>query len=54
MVCSNALTCRVSHAGNRLRLSAGKALSRWGHLILPEGLIAIRLVILITGGAFGM
>ena len=31
-----------------------KALSRWGHLILPEVLIAIGLVILINGGAFGL
>lgn len=31
-----------------------KALSRWGHLILPLVLIAIGLVILIEGGAFGL
>jgi cadmium resistance protein CadD (predicted permease) len=31
-----------------------KALSRWGHLILPAVLIAIGLVILVEGGAFGL
>ena len=31
-----------------------KALSRWGHLILPVVLISIGLVILIKGGAFGL
>jgi len=30
-----------------------RALSRWGHLVLPVVLIAIGLVILIEGGAFG-
>jgi cadmium resistance protein CadD (predicted permease) len=31
-----------------------KALSRWGHLVLPVVLIGIGLVILIEGGAFGL
>lgn len=31
-----------------------RALSRWGHLILPVVLIGIGLVILIEGGAFGL
>ncbi|WP_330293400.1 cadmium resistance transporter [Streptomyces sp. NBC_00576] len=31
-----------------------KALSRWGHLLLPLVLIAIGLLILIEGGAFGL
>lgn len=31
-----------------------KALSRWGHLILPVVLIGIGLLILIEGGAFGL
>jgi cadmium resistance protein CadD (predicted permease) len=30
------------------------ALSRWGHILLPAVLIAIGLVILIQGGAFGL
>jgi|SRR5882757_4168176 len=33
---------------------AAKALSRWGHLVLPVVLIGIGLVILIDGGAFGL
>ncbi|MFF5226084.1 cadmium resistance transporter [Dactylosporangium sp. NPDC000521] len=32
----------------------GRALSRWGHVILPIVLIGIGLVILIEGGAFGL
>lgn len=31
-----------------------RALSRWGHIVLPVVLIAIGLVILIEGGAFGL
>jgi cadmium resistance protein CadD (predicted permease) len=31
-----------------------KALSRWGHLILPVVLVGIGLVILIEGGAIGL
>ncbi|WP_432030698.1 cadmium resistance transporter [Streptomyces sp. 1222.5] len=31
-----------------------KALSRWGHVLLPAVLIAIGLLILIEGGAFGL
>jgi cadmium resistance protein CadD (predicted permease) len=31
-----------------------KALARWGHIILPVALIAIGLIILIGGGAFGL
>ncbi|MGW7822104.1 cadmium resistance transporter [Streptomyces puniciscabiei] len=31
-----------------------KALNRWGHLLLPLVLIAIGLLILIEGGAFGL
>ncbi|MEU6548485.1 cadmium resistance transporter, partial [Streptomyces sp. NPDC046859] len=31
-----------------------KALSRWGHILLPLVLIAIGLLILIEGGAFGL
>ncbi|MGI5136595.1 MULTISPECIES: cadmium resistance transporter [unclassified Streptomyces] len=31
-----------------------KALSRWGHILLPVVLIAIGLLILIEGGAFGL
>ncbi|MFB7979676.1 cadmium resistance transporter [Streptomyces vinaceus] len=31
-----------------------KALSRWGHILLPLVLIAIGLLILVEGGAFGM
>ncbi|MFF4256965.1 cadmium resistance transporter [Streptomyces sp. NPDC001663] len=31
-----------------------KALSRWGHILLPLVLIALGLLILIEGGAFGM
>jgi cadmium resistance protein CadD (predicted permease) len=31
-----------------------KALSRWGHLILPIVLIGIGVVILVEGGAFGL
>jgi cadmium resistance protein CadD (predicted permease) len=30
-----------------------RPLSRWGHIVLPVVLIAIGLVILIEGGAFG-
>jgi cadmium resistance protein CadD (predicted permease) len=31
-----------------------KALSRWGHMILPAILIVIGLIILVEGGAFGL
>ena len=31
-----------------------KALARWGHILLPVLLIGIGLVILISGGAFGL
>jgi cadmium resistance protein CadD (predicted permease) len=31
-----------------------KALSRWGHILLPVVLIGIGLLILIEGGAFGL
>lgn len=31
-----------------------EALSRWGHILLPLVLIAIGLLILIEGGAFGL
>ncbi|MGY4965440.1 cadmium resistance transporter [Streptomyces sp. 900105245] len=31
-----------------------KALSRWGHVLLPAVLIAVGLLILIEGGAFGL
>jgi cadmium resistance protein CadD (predicted permease) len=31
-----------------------KALSRWGHILLPAVLITIGLIILIQGGAFGL
>ncbi|GAA0907564.1 cadmium resistance transporter [Virgisporangium aurantiacum] len=31
-----------------------KALSRWGHVLLPVVLIGIGLLILIEGGAFGL
>ncbi|MFD1537547.1 hypothetical protein [Nonomuraea guangzhouensis] len=31
-----------------------KALSRWGHLLQPIVLIALGLLILIQGGAFGL
>ncbi|GAB3398409.1 hypothetical protein GCM10027360_94470 [Amycolatopsis echigonensis] len=31
-----------------------RALSRWGHVVLPVVLIAIGLLILIGGGAFGL
>ncbi len=31
-----------------------KALSRWGHVLLPLVLIALGVVILVEGGAFGM
>ena len=31
-----------------------KALSRWGHILLPVVLIALGLLILIEGGAFGL
>ncbi|OPC84092.1 cadmium transporter [Embleya scabrispora] len=31
-----------------------KALSRWGHILLPVVLIAIGLLILVEGGAFGL
>jgi cadmium resistance protein CadD (predicted permease) len=31
-----------------------KALSRWGHILLPVVLIAIGLIILVQGGAFGL
>lgn len=36
------------------RPMVARALSHWGHLILPVALIAIGLVILIEGGAFGL
>ena len=32
----------------------GEALSRWGHVVLPLVLIALGLLILIEGGAFGL
>ncbi|MFB7307681.1 hypothetical protein [Streptomyces sp. NPDC056192] len=31
-----------------------KALARWGHILLPLVLIAIGLLILVEGGAFGL
>ena len=31
-----------------------RALSRWGHVLLPVVLITIGLIILIQGGAFGL
>ncbi|WP_308166442.1 cadmium resistance transporter [Actinomadura sp. NEAU-AAG7] len=31
-----------------------KALSRWGHILMPVVLIGIGLLILIEGGAFGL
>jgi cadmium resistance protein CadD (predicted permease) len=31
-----------------------RALSRWGHIVLPVVLIGIGLLILIAGGAFGL
>jgi cadmium resistance protein CadD (predicted permease) len=31
-----------------------EALSRWGHVLLPVVLIALGLLILIEGGAFGL
>lgn len=37
-----------------IRPLIAKALSRWGHLILPIVLISIGLIILIEGGAFGL
>jgi cadmium resistance protein CadD (predicted permease) len=36
------------------RPAVARLLSRWGHIILPVVLIAIGLVILIDGGAFGL
>ena len=36
------------------RPPVARALSRWGHVLLPVVLIAIGLVILIDGGAFGL
>ena len=36
------------------RPAVARLLSRWGHVILPVVLIAIGLVILIEGGAFGL
>ena len=36
------------------RPSIAKALSRWGHILLPVVLIGIGLLILIEGGAFGL
>lgn len=36
------------------RLVIAKALDRWGHILLPVVLIAIGLIILIQGGAFGL
>ncbi|MFF1400585.1 hypothetical protein ACFVZD_43435 [Streptomyces sp. NPDC058287] len=38
--------------GARLRIA--KALARWSHILLPTVLIAIHLLILIEGGAFGL
>lgn len=31
-----------------------RALARWGHIVLPAVLIAIGLLILVEGGAFGL
>jgi cadmium resistance protein CadD (predicted permease) len=31
-----------------------RALSRWGHIVLPVVLIGVGLLILIEGGAFGL
>ncbi|WP_435279911.1 hypothetical protein [Streptomyces sp. 1222.5] len=31
-----------------------RALSRWGHILLPVVLIGIGLLILVEGGAFGL
>jgi cadmium resistance protein CadD (predicted permease) len=36
------------------RSPVAKALSRWGHVVLPVVLIAIGVVILVDGGAFGL
>jgi cadmium resistance transport/sequestration family protein len=36
------------------RPAIAKALSRWGHVLLPVVLIAIGLLILVEGGAFGL
>jgi cadmium resistance protein CadD (predicted permease) len=36
------------------RPRVAKALARWGHIMLPVVLIALGLVILIEGGAFGL
>lgn len=36
------------------RRRIARALSRWGHIALPIVLIALGLVILIEGGAFGL
>ncbi|ROP37289.1 cadmium resistance transporter [Saccharothrix texasensis] len=36
------------------RPAVAKALSRWGHVLLPAVLIGIGLLILIDGGAFGL
>ncbi|WP_327667798.1 hypothetical protein OHN37_45240 [Streptomyces sp. NBC_00485] len=37
-----------------IRSVVAKALSRWRHILLPLVLIAIGLLILIEGGAFGV
>ena len=36
------------------RPAVAQVLTRWGHLILPVVLIAIGLIILVEGGAFGL
>ena len=36
------------------RPTVARALSRWGHVVLPVVLIAIGLIILVDGGAFGL
>jgi cadmium resistance protein CadD (predicted permease) len=38
----------------RHRPVIAKALSRWGHILLPLVLIGIGLLIVIEGGAFGL
>jgi cadmium resistance protein CadD (predicted permease) len=48
-----ALWCVLGHFF-ATRPIAARALSRWGHILLPVVLIAIGLVILVSGGAFGL
>jgi cadmium resistance protein CadD (predicted permease) len=36
------------------RPAVAKLLSRWGHVMMPVVLMAIGLVILVEGGAFGL